>query len=209
MSRYFCLDGPDGCGKSVQARLLQQWLQREGKQVVHVREPGSTRLAESMRKTLLDPRTGNLDPLTEALLFSAARCDTLRKEIEPALAQGAVVVAERCYLSTYVYQSLAIDGGVDLELLQRITKTVQAGTMPDLIVLLDVAADVSAERRRRRHHDRFEGRGPQFQERVRQAFLRLAAKEPNVVVLDASRPLEEVSADIQRAVGALLRGWRL
>jgi dTMP kinase len=209
MSRYLCLEGPDGCGKSLQARILTQWLQREGRNVVHVREPGSTPLAEALRKALLNPRIGALDPLTEALAFSAARCDTLRKEIEPALARGAVVVAERCYLSTWVYQSLALDDGVDFELLQRVTRAVHGKTMPDLVVLLDVDAQTGADRRRRRRQDRFEDRGEGFQERVRQAFLRLAAKEPNVTMVDARRPIEEVSADVQRAVGALLRGWRL
>lgn len=209
MSRYFCLEGPDGCGKSVQARRLVQWLQREGKDVVHVREPGSTPLGEDLRRALLHPRTGAIDPLTEALLFSGARADLLRKAVAPALARGAVVVAERCYLSTYVYQSLAIDDGVDLDLLQRVTRAVHRSTMPDLVIVLDVDAATSAERRSRRRQDRFEERGEEFQERVRQAFLRLAGKEPNVAVVDARRPLEEVSGDIQRAVGALLRGWRL
>lgn len=209
MTKYLCLEGPDGCGKSMQARRLQHWLQQEGKEVVHVREPGSTPLGEGLRKTLLSVRTGTLDPLTEALLFSAARCDTLRREIEPALQRGAVVVAERCYLSSYVYQSMAVDDGVDLDLLQRITRTVQGKTVPDLILLLDVDSAIAAERRSRRHKDRFEERGEAFQERVRQAFLRLATKEPNVTVVDARRPIEDVAADIQRAVGALLRGWRL
>lgn len=209
MTRYLCLDGPDGCGKSVQARRLAQWLQQEGKDVVHVREPGSTPLAEDLRKTLLNPRTGALDPLTEALLFSAARADTLRKEIEPALARGAVVVAERCYLSTYVYQSMAVEDGVDLDLLQSITGAVQGQTMPDLVLLLDVDPSTGAERRSRRRHDRFEGRGEEFQARVRQAFLHLAKRHANVTVLDARRSLDEVGADIQRAVGTLLRGWRI
>jgi dTMP kinase len=209
MSKYFCLEGPDGCGKSAQSRRLVGWLQREGKPVVHVREPGSTPFGEDLRKSLLHPRTGPLHPLAEALVFNGARCETLRKEIEPALARGAVVVAERCYLSTYVYQSMAIDDGVDLEFLQKLTKMVHGKTMPDLVILLDVDASTSAERRSRRHKDRIEARGEGFQERVRTAFMKLATKEPNVTVIDARRPLEEVSADIQRAVGAVLRGWRI
>lgn len=209
MSRYLCLEGPDGCGKSAQARRLVQWLQQEGKAVVHVREPGSTHFGEELRRTLLSPRTGSLRPLTEALLFTAARAEMARQEIEPALARGAVVVAERCYLSTYVYQSMAIDDGVDMELLQKITRAALGKTMPELTLLLDVEPEVSAERRSRRHKDRFEARGDGFQERVRQAFLKLAVKEPNITVVDARRPIDEVAADLQRAVGALLRGWRL
>ena len=209
MTKYFCLDGPDGCGKSAQARRLVAWLQREGKDVAHVREPGSTPFGEDLRKLLLNPRAGNLHPLAEALVFSGARCEVLRKEIEPALARGAVVVAERCYLSTYVYQSMAIDDGVELDFLQKVTRAVHGKTMPDLTILLDVDAATGAERRSRRRHDRFEERGEAFQERVRQAFLKLSTKEPNVTVIDARRPLEDVSVDIQKAVGALLRGWRL
>ncbi|MEZ5965319.1 MAG: dTMP kinase [Planctomycetota bacterium] len=209
MSKYFCLEGADGCGKSAQARRLKQWLQQEGKEVVHVREPGSTPLAEALRKTLLNPRTGALDPLTEALLFSAARSDTVRREIRPALQRGAVVVAERCYLSSYVYQAMAVDDGVDLDLLRRITTAVHGDARPDLVLLLDVDSAQAAERRSRRHEDRFEGRGQEFQERVRQAFLRLAREEPDITVVDAGRPIDEVAADVERAAGAVLRGWRV
>lgn len=111
MSLYVALDGPDGCGKSSQARALVAWLQQRGHVVQHVREPGSTPVGEALRQLLLSPATGELRPVTEALLFSAARAELVRNVISPALQRGEVVIGERCYLSTVVYQALALGVG--------------------------------------------------------------------------------------------------
>jgi len=108
LSLYVALDGPDGCGKSSQARALVAWLQQRGQVVQHVREPGSTPVGEALRQLLLSPATGELRPVTEALLFSAARAELVRNVISPALQRGEVVIGERCYLSTVVYQALAL-----------------------------------------------------------------------------------------------------
>ena len=98
MSCYVALDGPDGCGKSTQAAALARWLDAEGAEVLHVREPGSTPVGEALRDLLLSPSTGELQPITEVLLFSAARAELMQHVVRPALAAGKVVVAERCPL---------------------------------------------------------------------------------------------------------------
>ncbi len=200
MSAYVVLEGPDGCGKSVQAREIVAWLRGRGREVEHLREPGSTALGEELRRILLAPATGDLLPATEALLFSAARAEMVRHEVAPALARGAVVVTERCYFSTLVYQGLALAPGVDADALRTLTRLVHGPTMPDLVVVLDVDADTTAARRARRRADRIEERDAEFHARVCAGFRALAASETNAVLVDARPPLAQVAAAVRAAV---------
>lgn len=205
MSPYVVLDGPDGCGKSVQAERLAEWLGRRGKRTVHLREPGSTPVGEAIRRLLLDPGSGDLRPLTEALLFFAARAELVHRQISPELAAGTVVIVERCYLSTLVYQGLANDDdGVDPGLLRSLVAAAHGPVMPHRIFLLDVPAEVAAERRGRRRADRIEDRDRDFHERVRQGYLALAPQDDRVAVVDASRSFDEVQAELRAGIGSLL-----
>jgi dTMP kinase len=209
---YVALDGPDGCGKSTQAAALATWLEAEGADVLHVREPGSTPVGEALRALLLSTETGDLLPITEALLFSAARAELAHRVVAPALAAGRVVVAERCYLSTAVYQLLAADraarAGMDLSWFEDLTRRVQGACLPDTIFVLDVPDDVSARRRGRRTDpaDRIEGREDAFHQRVREGYLAAAAREPRAVVLDAARSFDELQAELRARVTALAAG---
>ena len=153
MSCYVALDGPDGCGKSTQATALVSWLDAEGADVLHVREPGSTPVGEALRGLLLSPDTGDLQAISEALLFSAARAELMHRVVRPALDAGKVVVAERCYLSTAAYQLLAVapsPGVMDLRWFEDLTRRVHGDCLPDAIFVLDVTPGVSAQRRGRR-----------------------------------------------------------
>ncbi|MBZ0151874.1 MAG: dTMP kinase [Planctomycetes bacterium] len=233
MSLYVALDGPDGCGKSSQARALVAWLQQRGHVVQHVREPGSTPVGEALRQLLLSPATGELRPVTEALLFSAARAELVRNVISPALQRGEVVIGERCYLSTVVYQALALGSGVqgsgvqgsgalasaalasptvpaadlvagvDADWVFDLTRRVHGACLPDHVLVLDVAADVAASRRRSRHEDRFEQRTAEFHARVREGYLLAARQEPRALVIDASQPFSAVQCELQ----GLVAGW--
>lgn len=208
MSLYVALDGPDGCGKSTQARALAAWLQQRGHAVHHVREPGSTPVGEALRQLLLSPATGELRPVTEALLFSAARAELVRNVIAPALQRGEVVIGERCYLSTVVYQALAVEAlpgveRVEADWVFEVTRRVHGACLPDHVLVLDVAADVAAARRRSRKEDRFEQRAAAFHERVRDGYLTAARLEPRAQVIDASRPFSAVHDELQ----ALVTGW--
>jgi dTMP kinase len=200
---YVVLDGPDGGGKSSQARALVQHLRARGREVVHLREPGSTPVGEALRSLLLAESTGELSPLTEALLFTAARADLVARVVAPALQRGAVVVAERCYVSTLAYQGLAAQPGLDYEFIVRLTRAAHGSWLPDVVFVLDVPVETGLQRRRRRAGDRFEARGPAFHERVRAAYLEVARRETNVTVVDASGPLDEV----QRTLQGLCARW--
>src|SRR5690606_4199320 len=165
VSGYVALDGPDGSGKSTQAERLVAALRAEGRDVVHLREPGSTVFGERLRETLLDPRVGRLDAVTEVLAFSAARREMLVREVAPARARGADVVVERCFAATLVYQGIAAAEPAPLDWIEQVTAAVVAGIVPDVVVLLDVDAAV-ATARRPAARDRIEAAGAAFHERV-------------------------------------------
>lgn len=214
MSCYVALDGPDGCGKSTQAAALARWLDAEGAEVLHVREPGSTPVGEALRDLLLSPSTGELQPITEVLLFSAARAELMQHVVRPALAAGKVVVAERCYLSTAVYQLLAADAGqpgvLDLRWFEDLTRRVHGDCLPDAVFVLDVPAEVSAARRSGRDggEDRIEARGVDYHRRVREAYLQAAEREPRAHVFDAALPFDELQQALRERVLTMTAGGR-
>lgn len=200
---YLVLEGGDASGKSRQAQGLVDWLRAGGTTVRHLREPGSTATGEALRQLLLDPATGDLQPLTEALLFSAARAEMLREEVGPAVAAGEVVLVERCYLSTLVYQGIAVDQSLDL--LRTVTEAVHADLWPDRIFLLDVD---DATRRARAEGagkpDRIEERAGGFHERVQRGYREVA--DARVEIIDARTSFDEVQAQLRSKIEILLEG---
>lgn len=204
MSGYLALEGPDGCGKSSQSRALCDWLHEQGRKVLHVREPGSTPVGEALRQLLLARSTGELRPVTEALLFTAARAELVAAVIAPALADGAVVVAERCYLSTIVYQGLAASTPLDVDWLFDLTRRVHGAHLPDAIFVLDVPEATARARRRSRADDRFEARPAAFHERVRQGFQTAASLEVRAQLIDASQPFDRVQAELRAGAQRVL-----
>lgn len=204
MSVYVQLDGPDGCGKSSQALALVEWLRAQGRETLHVREPGSTPVGEALRNLLLSPATGHLQPVTEALLFSAARAELVAQQVAPALARGVVVVAERGYLSTLVYQALATAPGLSPQWVFDVTRAVHGACLPDVVFVLDVGADVALARRAARASDRIEARPAEYHARVREGYRRAAALDPRAQLLDAGRPFDAVQQDLRAALARLL-----
>lgn len=204
MSVYVQLDGPDGCGKSSQAQALVEWLRAQGRATLHVREPGSTPVGEALRNLLLSPATGHLQPVTEALLFSAARAELVAQQVAPALARGDVVVAERGYLSTLVYQALATSPGLAPQWVFDVTRAVHGACLPDAVFVLDVGADVALARRAARASDRIEARPAAYHARVREGYRRAAALDPRAQLLDAGRPFDAVQQDLRAALARLL-----
>ncbi len=204
MSVYVALDGPDGCGKSTQAEALADWVRDQGRAVLHVREPGSTPVGEALRRLLLDPGTGALLPLSEMLLFSAARAELVARVIAPATAAGTVVIAERCYLSTLVYQLLANGAEEDVGWLFELTRRVHGAALPDAIFVLDVPLGTSRARRHSRDPDRIEARGGDYHERVRRGFRRTLELEVRAVAIDAAWPFASVQATLRAHLGRLL-----
>lgn len=195
---FVTLDGPEGGGKTTHAARLAEHLRADGHVVRETREPGGTWLGERVREILL-ARTGSTtptDPLSDALLFNAARRQLVREVIAPALAAGETVVCARFADSTLAYQGHA--AGVPLDVIRALAEAATDGLDPDLTFLLDVPAEVGLGRKSAEDVTRFEAEFDlDFHRRVRDGFLAIARSEPGrVVVIDATRDVETVAAEI-------------
>jgi dTMP kinase len=207
------LEGPDGAGKSSQLQLLAESLRAAGLSVVATREPGGTQLGERIRQLLLQPDTGDRDPLTDALLFNAARRQLVSDIIRPALDAGAAVVCDRFADSTLAYQGYG--AGVPLDALRELARVATGGLEPRRTVLLDLPPIDGLSRRAHgsaADMTRFELSGQHdlaFHERVRQGYLELAAEDPDRWrVIDARPDASMVARDVADAVSDLLPAGR-
>ncbi len=205
MSLFISLEGPDGGGKSTQARLLVDDLKGRGLDVLLTREPGGTPIGDQIRRTLMDLGNTGMNPRAEILLFSASRAQIVHQVIRPHLESGGVVVCDRFYDSTLAYQGYG--HGLDLGALRAITEFATGGLRPDLTLLLDLPAESGLERRRSGGQwNRLDAYDLGFHQRVRQGYFELAAAEPaRWVKVDATQTAEEVQAAIRRAVDARLQ----
>jgi dTMP kinase len=193
--QFIALEGGEAVGKSTQAALLAEHLG-----AVLTREPGGTAIGEALRRLLLDPLLPRPTATAETLLMLAARAQHVAEVIEPALAKGHDVVCDRYSGSTLAYQGYG--RGLDLGELGWLDRWATGGRQPDLVILLDLPVEVALERRGTGPPDRFESEGPEFLERVRRGFLRLAANDrQRWQTVDASGSVEEVAAAIRKAVG--------
>jgi dTMP kinase len=203
---FLSFEGGEGSGKSLQARGLAQTLTERGRDVVLTREPGGTAAGERIRDILLHAREIPLSPEAQLLLFSSARAQLVREVIHPALDAGKIVIADRFFDSSVVYQGHG--QGVPLEPIREVTRLAVGTLVPDRTFLLDVPVEVGLARsgwRAEAKWDRFEADATDLHVRVRDAYLRLAGAEPGrFVVIRADRDEAEVAADIRREVDALL-----
>ena len=213
--KFITFEGLDGCGKSTQLNRLADVLRGQGKQVVTAREPGTTPIGEQIRSIILNSRTQGMAPLTEVALMFASRAQLVREVIEPALAEGKYVLVDRCTDSSEAYQG----GGRQLgtETVLAVHRAV-ARLDPDMTILMDSDASSSVARARRRNQqttrqvgqeadeNRFERENREFFERVHQAYLTIAAREPQrVFMVDARREQDivhrEIVAEVKKRIG--------
>lgn len=174
---FITLEGPDGSGKSTQALLLIRFLKKAGFKVLHTREPGGDRVAESIRLLLLSPKN-QIVPEAELFLYWASRAQHVQQVIKPALSQGWIVVCERFNDATVAYQGYG--RGVDLILIKKMNRLAAGGLTPDLTFLLDIppAKGLKKVMEAKGVKDRFELEKLSFHRRVRQGYLALAEQEP-------------------------------
>jgi dTMP kinase len=203
---FLSFEGGEGSGKSLQARGLAQTLIERGRDAILTREPGGTAAGERIRDILLHAREIPLSPEAQLLLFSSARAQLVREVIRPALDAGKIVIADRFFDSSVVYQGHG--QGVALEAIREVTRLAVGTLVPDRTFLLDVPVEIGLARsgwRAEAKWDRFEADSTDLHVRVRDAYLRLAAAEPRrFVVIRADRDEAEVASDIRREVDALL-----
>lgn len=211
---FITIEGPDGAGKTTQARLLHEYL-RGITDVLYTREPGGTVIGERIRQVLLGDTA--MTPQAEMLLFAASRAQFVAEIVEPALRAGRLVLSERFVDSSLAYQGHARGLGIDV--VRAVNAVATGGLQPDLTLVLDIDPTVGLARARdadgkegpRGFGDRLEQEGVPFQQRVRGGFLSIAREEPHRVrVIDASRGVHEVHGEIVQIVEAFLRarGWR-
>jgi len=196
-NKMIVVDGVDGSGKGVQTRRLQQVLIQGGYQTVLTREPGGSAAAEDIRKLLVEGEPDKWDSMTELLLMYAARRSHLRDTIYPALESGHWVVSDRFADSSRAFQGIA--GKLGLAVVEKIHLLVVGSFVPDLTLILDIPENVALKRAINRggQEDRFEKKGVDYQSRVRQAFLQIAAGDTrHYQVIDADRSIDEVSEQI-------------
>lgn len=207
--RFVTLEGPEGSGKTTAARHLAEWLRGRGVPTVLTHEPGGTPLGEEIRRIVLHMRgmSDDLDARADALLYAAGRAQHVERVIRPALERGEWVVCARYADSSLAYQGAGY--GNDMAEMRRLQDFATAGLRPDLTLLIDVPVEVGLERTRRRSEwNRFENTEElTFFEQVRDAYIQLAADEPDRIVrVDGSGSVDDADAAIREVVASRFFG---
>lgn len=198
--KFIVFDGPDGSGKSTQFRRFSRFLESRGVNVCEVREPGGTQIGEQIRKLLLDPIHDLMDARCEMLLYMASRAQLVTERIQPALAQGSCVLADRFISSTLAYQGAA--GGMPLDDILHVGRIAVGDRWPDLVVIFDVDSRTAAHRLNPLL-DRMELKGEEYHAKVRQGYLVQAQSDPaRYMVIDARPDADTVFDSLCRAMAA-------
>ena len=201
---FITLEGPEGSGKTTQARLLSEALRKDGCEVVLTSEPGGDPAAEEIRDILLHSKS-EIVPEAELLLYLAARAQHVRRVILPALNRGAIVISDRYADSSVAYQGYG--RGIDVGILRQLNEFATGGLVPDLTILLDLPPELGLERQRDRN--RFEAESVEFHRKVRAGFQVLAGEEPERwAVVDARGGVEEVAGRVLEVVREKLAAGR-
>ena len=203
---FVTFEGGEGAGKSTQIRRLAEALKSEGQDVLVTREPGGSPGAEAVRHVLLSGAAEAFGTRMEAILFAAARNDHVEEVIRPALAEGKVVLCDRFMDSSRVYQG--VTGNLEPDFIETLQRVAINGVMPDCTVILDIPARIGLERAQKRAAavgpDRFEKEQLETHEKRREAFLDIAAREPERChVVDALQTEEAIAAEILAIVRQL------
>lgn len=198
---FVTFDGPDGCGKSTQSKLLVEYLKKSGLAVVHTREPGGTAFAENLRKIILNPKF-KIFPLAELMLYEASRVQHTEEIIRPALKLKKMVVCDRYTDATTAYQGYG--RGLDIFIVEKLNQLASGGLIPDLTLFLDVPVQEGLKRARKEKKDFSHGKGDRlerenslFHERVRKGYLALARKNSKrIKVISANGTIRQIHQKI-------------
>ena len=194
---FITFEGADGCGKTTQIKLLDEYLRNKGYKTLLTREPGSKGLGVKLREILLN-YDGEVSPTCESFLFLADRAQHVDCIIKPALQDGVIVLCDRHTDSTVAYQGYG--RGLDLDQINRLNNIATSGLKPDLTVVLDVDVETS-QARVGKEKDRMESAGIEFFERVRKGFLEIAKQEPQrVKVINSTQSIESIHKQVVELV---------
>jgi dTMP kinase len=208
---FITLEGIEGCGKSTQSGMIEDYLHSRGLKVTQTLEPGGSNLGTTLRQILLDPKNDDITGLTELFLYLADRSQHVSSVIRPALDRGEVVLCDRFADSTVVYQGYG--RGLDPKLLHQLNEVAVDATWPDLTLLLDLDPEIGLKRALTRNFQdnkhstegRFEAESIAFHTRIREGYLTWAAlNRSRFVVIDAAGSVEDTFAAIRRAIDSKL-----
>jgi dTMP kinase len=198
---FVCFEGGEGAGKSTQSQALATSLEERGFHALLTFEPGDTPVGKEMRRIVLDPATGELSDRTEVLLYAADKAEHVDTVVLPALARGEVVITDRYVDSTLAYQGAGRTLATDE--VERVARWATRDLRPHLTVVLDVDPEHGFGRFAER--DRIEGESPEFHQRVRAAFVEMAAADPDhYLVIDAGRSAADIADEVLARVEPLL-----
>ena len=209
---FITFEGVEGCGKSTQIKLLAEHLATRGISTVLTREPGGCLIADKIRTILLDAENSALSPMSELMLYAAARAQHVTEVISPALAAGKIVLCDRFCDATSAYQSFG--RGIDRRIIDSLNNHACQGVSPDLTVLVDCDAALGLGRARQRieatsgpREERFELETVAFHQRVRDGYLQLAKEVPQrFVIIDGSQSIEDNFSAISSQIVARIPG---
>ena len=209
---FITFEGIEGCGKTTQIRILDDYLKARGHTTILTREPGGTAIGEKIRQVLLNAQHKEMRPLTELLLYAAGRCQHIHQIILPSLENGKIVLCDRYSDATDAYQGEA--RGIDKKFLKTIHELATENLKPNLTLLLDCPVEIGLRRTQERESemvgqtnlDRFEKEAKDFHERVRQGYLKIARAEPQrVKVVDAMSDVQTIHEKIVEEVMRILQ----
>jgi dTMP kinase len=202
---FISFEGIEGTGKTIQSKMLYEHLLKKGYKVILTEEPGGTRIGLKIRDILLSIENKEMSPLAELLLYNASRAQHIKEVILPALKRGYIVITDRFSDSTVAYQGYGRK--IDLNLVKSFEQSVTAGLKPDVTFLLDLDVETGLKRNRGINKtDRLELEDVKFHKRVRNGYLKIAAKEPErIKLIDGSESIEQVQNKIIKIITDFLK----
>lgn len=201
--KFITIEGIEGSGKSSQVTFMLDYFNQNRIDAIYIREPGSVALSEQIRNIILDDKYKDMEPLTEALLFIAARAENVAKVIKPALDSGKWVICDRFIDSTYVYQSLL--KGVDYEFIKSLHNAVLQGVFPDHTFILDLPVEIAQQRLTyRQDNNRFDTMSIDHHQKIRDGYLKIASlNSDRIKVIDATPYAIQVHLDMRKYLNAI------
>ena len=192
--KFISFEGIDGCGKTTQIKFLEEYLLKQGYNILVLREPGGTKVGEKVRDILLD-KNNFISPVTEMLLYASSRAQLVEEKILPAIEEGKIVLLDRFVDSSYVYQGYA--RGLGIEKVKVVNEIATMGILPDVTIYIDITPEEAMKRRGKIEADRLERESWDFHKKVREGYIKLVKEFPKrFVFIDGMQELMKVHKDI-------------